>query len=87
MHMLRSLFFFEASLGFILTAKHIPGSQNDIADDLSRNRLSFFFTKVPHADALPTAIPQELPSLLMNQQLDWASRSWMSLFSTILEQV
>ena len=87
MHMLRSLFFFEASLGFILSAKHIPGSQNDIADDLSRNRLSSFFTKVPHADALPTAIPPELPSLLMNQQLDWASRSWMSLFGTILEQV
>ena len=47
MHMLCSLFFFEASLGFILTAKDIPGSQNDIADDLSRNRLSSFFTKVP----------------------------------------
>ena len=65
-----------------MSAKHIPGSQNDIADDLSRNRLSSFFTKVPHADA-----PPELPSLLMNQQLDWASRSWMSLFGTILEQV
>ena len=69
MHMLCSLFSFEASLGFILTAKHIPRSQSDIADDLSRNHLSSFFTKVPHADALPMAIPQELPSLLMNQQL------------------
>ena len=69
MHMLCSLFSFEASLGFILTAKHIPRSQSDIADDLSRNCLSSFFTKVPHADALPMAIPQELPSLLMNQQL------------------
>ena len=55
MHMLCSLFFFEASLGFILSAKHIPGSQNDIADDLSKNRLSSFFTKVPYADVLPTA--------------------------------
>ena len=87
MHMLHSLFFFEASLGFILSPKHIPRSQNDIADALSKNRLSSFFTKVPQADALPMAIPPELPSLLMNQQLDWASRSWMSLFGTILEQV
>ena len=33
MHLLRCLFFLEASLQFELVARHIPGSHNTIADD------------------------------------------------------
>ena len=38
MHMLRCLFFLEASFDYHLVASHIPGIDNVLADDLSRNR-------------------------------------------------
>ena len=42
MHLLRCLFFFEARHIFRLEAAHIPGKDNVLADDLSRNRASFY---------------------------------------------
>lgn len=72
MHLLRCLFFFEASFNFCLSAIHIPGVQNDLADDLSRNRLSLFLQKAPALQSDPTGIPQELRDLLFNH-IDWTS--------------
>ena len=40
MHLLRCLFFFEARHSFRLEATHIPGKDNVLADDLSRNHAS-----------------------------------------------
>ena len=45
MQMLRCLLFLEACCQFILSAIHLPGVNNDLADDLSRNRLSCFLQK------------------------------------------
>ena len=42
MHLLRCLSFFEAMFSFSAIASHISGVQNYLADDLSRNMLSFF---------------------------------------------
>jgi hypothetical protein len=42
MHLLRCLTFFEAQFSFRMTATHIAGSQNMLADDLSRDNLSSF---------------------------------------------
>ena len=38
MHLLRCLSFFEAKFGFRVVARHIPGTQNSLADDLPVQR-------------------------------------------------
>lgn len=86
MHLLRCLFFFEASFNFCVKAVHIPGAQNELADDLSRDRLSHFLQKSPSMHPEPCGIPQELRDLLFSP-LDWTSPSWRSRFNTILNRV
>jgi len=57
MHLLRCLFFIEAQFSFTITLKHIPGVDNNLADDLSRDKLSSFRSKVPRAQQLTTPLP------------------------------
>ena len=59
MHLLRCLFL-EAHFQFEVVAAYLPGIHNSLADDLSRNRLLSFRSKVPSADPLPAPMP--LPS-------------------------
>ena len=87
MQLLRCLFFFEACWDFSLYGSYLPGIQNDLADALSRNRLSLFLSKVPQANAAPTPIPLTLRDLLLYAKPDWLSRSWTQLFDTILRSV
>ena len=60
MHLLRCLFFLEAQHQLNLSSVHIPGVLNDLADDLSRDRLSSFLHKVPTAERRPSPVPQQL---------------------------
>ena len=84
MHLLRSLFLFEAQFDCQLVACHIPGCHNELlADDLSRNRLSSFIQKATRACSSPTPIPPALVDLLMDSRPDWTSAAWTRLFSTI----
>ena len=87
MHLLRCLYFFEAYHGFQLKCIHIAGLKNDIADDLSRNNLSSYFSKVPEASPLPGVLPPSLMALLLSPQLDWVSPNWTQLFSSIISTV
>lgn len=87
MRMLRCLFFFESTFDFMLTVVHIPGKMNDLADDLSRNRLFSFFSKVPQAQCVSDRVPEQLTRLLIEEQPDWMSQTWTRLFSSILQQV
>ena len=41
MHLLRTLFFIEATFGFQLEARYLPGVHNELADALSRDNTSF----------------------------------------------
>ena len=82
MHLLRCLFFLEARYRIDLVCVHIPGVLNDLADDLSRDRLASFHHKVPAADSDPTPIPQQLIDLLMDPSSDWLSPSWTGLFAS-----
>ena len=86
MHLLRSLSFIEARYEFILSAKYIPGSCNELADDLSRNRLSSFLQKALNMSLKPTVIPQPLRDLLFIEKPDWLSPSWTQLFNSILRE-
>ena len=64
MHLL--IFFIEADKGFSLSVVHVRGVANDLADDLSRDRLTSFLSKVPTAEQLPTPLPPSLLRLLLD---------------------
>jgi hypothetical protein len=56
MRLVRCLFFVEAWFRFELVATHLPGRENMLADDLSRNRLSDFLSKAQSPDPRPTVM-------------------------------
>ena len=86
MHLLRCLHFFEAHYRFHLVSEHIRGVDNDLADDLSRNRLASFVQK-SGLQTFPTIIPSELLDMLMGSRPDWTSQSWKQLFKDSLNRV
>ena len=59
-HMLRCLFFLEAKWDMRLTAVHVPGVENGIADAVSRNNLDVFFHLLPQANPTPEGYPRGL---------------------------
>ena len=75
MHLICCLFFLEAWFDFELVAAHLPGRQNMLADDLSRNHRSAFLSNALSADLAPTILPPELPGLR-----GWTSLRWTRLF-------
>ena len=81
MHLLRCLFFFEASFNFSVSGAYLPGRLNELADDLSRDRSSSFLQKAPHMQSQPTQVPQLLRDLLLGSKPDWTSPSWIIRFS------
>ena len=88
MHLLRCLFFFEASFQFTLIATYIAGSTNHLADDLSRDKLPSFLQKMgSQAAATPTAIPPLLTEMLITKRPDWLSHSWRQMFRDTLNKV
>ena len=80
MHLLRCLFFIEAEHKFVLSVVHIAGVANDLADDLSRDQLASFLSKVPQASPLPTPIPPPLVELLLDTRGTWTSPAWTQRF-------
>ena len=87
MRMLRCLFFVEAHFQFKTVATHIPGVDNDLADDLSRDKLSSFMGKYKESNPNPTFIPPLLLQWLLQQELDWTSPNWTEQFSSIVRRV
>ena len=81
MHLLRCLFFLEAHFQFELVASHIPGCENTLADDLSRDLLPAFFSKAPHMDPSPSPLPPQLPALLL-EPCSWTSPVWTRRFAS-----
>ena len=84
MQLLRCLFFLEAYHGLSITASHIPGNSNTLADYLSRNKLSCFFLQGPQdMSRYPTPLPLFALNVLLDPSIDWASETWMGWFSAI----
>ncbi len=83
MHLLRCLVFVEAHYRCYLHPMYIDTRSNHLADDLSRNNLPSFLSKVPGADLRPSRVPQPLLDLLLDTQADWISAHWRHRFSTI----
>ena len=60
MQLLRELFLYSARFGFKVSAKHVPGKENGIADALSRFNMQVFLQLAPQAQRTPVVIPPEL---------------------------
>ncbi len=84
--LLRCLHFVTAKFNIILSAVHLPGVDNVLADALSRDNLAYFFLHNPQASPLPSLIPVPLMDLLASTNLDWTSPSWNSTFSSIFKR-
>ena len=61
--LLRKLFLIAAQNNFSVYFKHVPGKKNAIADSLSRNQLTRFFSLAPQAKRTPTPLPDRLADL------------------------
>ena len=66
MQLLRELFLCAASFNFTVTARHVPGKENTIADSLSRFNMQVFRQMAPQARLAPVTFP---PSLLARLNL------------------
>ena len=77
------LFFISAKYNLLLSAAHIAGTANGLADALSRNNLPSFLSNYPQANPLGTTVPDSLVNLLVGSKPDWTSPSWSSMFSSI----
>ena len=86
MHMLRTLFFIEAQYQFKITARHIPGTLNTLADYLSRNELKSFYTNHHIANRYPSCIPDNLLQWLLDPRMDWTSDHWTQQFNTFVNK-
>ena len=86
-HLLGCIVFLAAKHGFELTASHIPGKQNTLADAISRNNLKQFYSQAPKImDENPIPVPAGLPQLLYVSQPDWLSLAWTSQFKSFMQQ-
>eukprot|EP00731_Ephydatia_muelleri_P014783 Em0008g503a len=71
----------EQSLPFSITIKELlPIMANDLADDLSRNNLSSFLSKVPALKGSQVKIPTQLLEILVDTSGDWTSQTWTRRF-------
>ena len=84
MHLLRCLFFFEAYYDLYITASHIPGKDNTLADYLSRDQLSLFLMQAPDMPGHASPLPLMAMDLLLDPAMDWSSPAWIPLFKSIV---
>ena len=86
MHLLRVLFFVEAHSQFRISANHITGSSNTLADHLSRNQQGLFLTMHKTAHSEPLYVDSFLLQWLMNPQQDWMSPAWTQQFNSFVQR-
>jgi hypothetical protein len=67
MHLLRALYLVSTHYNFQVTAKHVPGKTNRLADALSRFKMTEFFELAPQAAPKPVMVPAELLVRLTSQ--------------------
>ena len=87
MQLLRCLWFFIAHYDIHIVCEHIAGSKNVVADHLSRNNLSSFFSSCPQASSIPTPLPQALLKIVAIPGPDWTSVLFTKLFNSTISTV
>ena len=86
MGLMRCLYFIAAKFKLIVSATHLAGKANTLADALSRNNASHFLSTFSQAPHQRTLIPAALIDLLVGTKPDWTSPSWNRMFSSIFKQ-
>ena len=86
MGLMRCLYFFAAKHNLLLSAAHLPGISNHLADALSRNILPAFILNYPQASRHPSPVPAALVDLVVLSKPDWTSPNWNRMFSYIFKQ-
>ena len=87
MGLMRCLHFISAKFNLLLSAIHLAGSDNAIADAISRNNLPYVFLHFPQANSSPCPIPPALLDLLIHHKPDWTSPHWNKMFNTTFNQL
>ena len=87
MHLLRCLAFLEAKHSCCMVATHIQGSQNILADALSRDNSRLFQSLHPQANKVSVPIPAAVLDVLVVTKPDWTSPSWTQLWSSFSRMV
>ena len=85
MRLIRLLHFVVAELQFTFTAEHIPGTENIVADAISRNLIATMFDMCPQLSVLACQVPEGWIALLEDNTGDWTS-SWRAQFLDCLKQ-
>ncbi len=83
MGLMRCLYFICAKFNLLISAVHLAGIANSLADALSRNKLPIFLLNHPQANQAPSPIPAPLLDILIHTKPDWTSPSWSSTFNSI----
>ena len=83
MNLMRCLHFIAARFNILISASHLAGIKNTLADALSRNNSSLFLHCCPQAHKLPSPIPPALMDLLIHSPVDWTSPCWTAMFNSI----
>ncbi len=84
MYLLRCLAFVEARLSVTVRAEHIRGSENVVADDLSRNRLQSARSTMQVTEEEPVAVPAEVLGMLTTASQSWSGQEWRRLSELLL---
>ena len=87
MQLLRCLWFFVAFFDIELRAEHIAGSNNFVADHLSRNNMQSFFSLHLQGSLLPVPLPPPLLQMVASPDLDWTSPHFKEMFSDSISWV
>ena len=80
MQLLRALHFVAAKYQFTFTAEHILGSDNPVADAISRDSVPKAFSLSPQLEQVPDHVPAAIIRLLRAPSLDWTSDDFRSQF-------
>ena len=84
MHLLRSLYFFQAAYQIRLLPEHIKGSHNELADAISWNNHLKFLSKFTPAQQVPKTVHPQLRQALVDRPVDWTSQALRDLLANIL---
>ena len=77
---------FAAHFNFWFSASHVAGTDNSLADSLSRNNTQLFLSQVPQAMRHPSRILLPLLKLL-ECNITWTTTAWTALFKSTLQQL
>ena len=82
MNLVRCLSFLAATFDFRVSAVHLSGIDNVLADALSRNNLPLFLSLHPQANQEAAPIPSAALDLILLREPDWTTRGWTDMWTS-----